>query len=210
MCYNFKKYLFFEGDFFALSIRNSSLNVKKLTYLALLTAIVFLMQLIGLFLRFATFSLSFVLVPIVVGVAVCGVGAGAWLGLVFGIAVFVTGDAALFLQFNVIGTIITVLLKGTLAGFTSGLVYKLLEKKNRYAAITCAAITAPIVNSGVFMLGCLVFFFDSIASFWSLEASAVLPFIITGLIGINFIIEFCINLVLAPTIYRIIEINKKQ
>ena len=112
-----------------MSIRNSSLNVKKLTYLAILTAIVFLMQLIGLFLRFATFSLSFVLVPIVVGVAVCGVGAGAWLGLVFGIAVFVTGDAALFLQFNVIGTIITVLLKGMLAGFVSGLVYKLLEKR---------------------------------------------------------------------------------
>jgi uncharacterized membrane protein len=189
--------------------RVNSIDIKKLTYIALLTAIVFLLQFLARFFQFATFSLTFVLVPIVVGVALCGVAAGAWLGFAFGLAVFLTGDAALFLQFNIVGTIITVMLKGTLSGFFAGLVYKLLEKKNRYVAIFAAALTAPIVNTGIFFLGSLIFFFDSIAAFWNLAAGEVVPFIITGLIGINFIIEVVINIVLAPTIYRIININKK-
>lgn len=189
--------------------RVSSINIKKLTYLAILTALIFLLQFLARFLQFGIFSLTFVLVPIVVGVALCGVGAGAWLGFAFGLAVFVTGDAALFLQFNVIGTIITVMLKGTLSGFLAGVIYKLFEKKNRYGAIFAAALTAPVVNTGIFFLGSLVFFFDSIAEFWKLSAKEVVPFIITGLIGINFLVEVAINIILAPTIYRIININKK-
>ena len=41
------------------------------------------------------------------------------------------------------------------------------------------------------------------------EAGAVVPFVITGLIGINFIIEVAVNLVLVPTVYRLIQIKKK-
>ena len=186
------------------------LDTKKLMYMSLLTAIVFVLQYISLFMRFATFSLTFVLTPIVVGVATCGVWAGAWLGLVFAVAVFVTGDAALFLQFNIPATIAVVILKGVLAGLASGAVYKLLEKINRYAAIFTAAVVAPIVNTGIFFIGCRLFFFEDIASYFNVEAEKVTLFIITGIIGINFIIELLVNLILAPTVYRIIEINDKQ
>ena len=189
---------------------NSKLDVRKMTYLAILSAIVFVLQFISLFLRFATFSLTFVLVPIVIGVSICGVGAGAWLGFIFGLAVFATGDAALFLQFNIPATIFLVFLKGILAGLAAGLVYKLIEKKNRYAAIICSAVAAPIVNTGTFFLGCELFFFEDIAAQFVLKAEEVTLFIITGFIGINFIIELVVNLVLAPTIYKLIEINKKN
>ena len=189
---------------------NSKLDVRKMTYLAILSAIVFVLQFISLFLRFATFSLTFVLVPIVIGVSICGVGAGAWLGFIFGLAVFATGDAALFLQFNIPATIFLVFLKGILAGLAAGLVYKLIEKKNRYVAIICSAVAAPIVNTGTFFLGCELFFFEDIAAQFVLKAEEVTLFIITGFIGINFIIELVVNLVLAPTIYKLIEINKKN
>ncbi len=185
---------------------NNSEKIKKMTYLAILTAIVFVLQWLSLFMRFSTFSLTFVLVPIVIGTAICGVYAGAWLGLVFALAVFATGDAALFLQFNILGTIVTVILKGVLSGLAAGIVYKILVRKNKYAAIVSSAITAPIVNSGVFFLGCLVFFYDSIAEYFKTES--VVWFIIVGLIGVNFIIELALNLILSPAIYRILQITK--
>ena len=193
-----------------MAIRKSSMDIRKMTYLAILTAIVFVLQYISLFMRFSAFSLTFVLVPIVVGVAACGMWSGAWLGFVFAMAVFATGDANLFLGFDVLGTIVVVVFKGVLSGLACGIVYKLLEKKNQFLAIIMAAIIAPIVNTGIFFLGCILFFFDDIAFTFELEASQVIPFVIFGFIGINFIIEFAINLILAPTIFRIIKINKKN
>ncbi len=189
---------------------SGKLDVRKLTYLSILTALVIVLQALALLLRFSTFSLTFVLVPMVIGVALCGLWAGAWLGAVFGIAVFITGDAALFLQFDIFGTIITVMLKGILAGLAAGVVYKLLYKVNRYLAVVLAAITTPIVNSGVFFLGCLAFFLDDIKAYFNVGSEDVIPFIITGFIGINFIIEFVVNMVLVPAVYRVIEIKQKK
>lgn len=187
--------------------RKNSLDVRKLTYLAILTAIVFVFQLIGGGFKVGPFSLTFVLVPIVVGAALCGVVASMWLGFVFGVAVFVTGDAALFLQFNIVGTIVTVLLKGALAGLAAGVVYKALESVNRYVAVLVSALVCPIVNTGIFFIGGVVFFLEDIEAYFATENGAL--FIITTLIGFNFLIEVLINMVLAPVVIRIINIKKR-
>ena len=176
--------------------------------MALFTAIVFVLQIISFFMRGPVFSLTFVLVPIVIAVAVCGTKAGPWLGFVFGIAVLVTGDATAFLAIDPVATVVVVLLKGTLAGLAAALVYKALEKKNKYLAVALAAISAPIVNSGVFFLGSVTFFWETMVE-WS-GGTDVLVYILTVLIGINFIIEVAVNLILVPTIYRIIEIGEKK
>jgi len=96
-------------------------NTQKIVGLGLFTAIVIVLQLMGSFIRFGTFSISLVLVPVVIGAALYGAGAGAWLGFVFGVVVLLSGDAAAFLGVNALGTILTVLVKGTLAGLLSGL-----------------------------------------------------------------------------------------
>ena len=189
--------------------RKYSIDVRKMTYLALFTALVFLLQVISLFMRGPMFSMTFVLVPIVIAVALCGFAAGPWLGLVFGLAVLATGDANAFLAINPWGTVIVVLLKGVLAGTAAALVYMLLLKVNKYLAVVVAAITSPIVNTGVFFIGCLVFFKDFVDSLTPAGGSAV-GTVITVLIGINFIIEVAVNLILVPTIYRIIEIGKAR
>lgn len=183
-------------------------NTRKIAGMGLLTAIVVVLQLLGSFIRFGTFSISLVLIPIVVGAAIYGVGAGAWLGIVFGVVVLFQPDTGLFLGMNAIGTVITVLLKGGLAGTLSGLVYKLLSNKNKIVGVICAAIICPLVNTGVFLLGCRVFFFD-----WILEnaggANAFI-FMITTFVGLNFVVEMAINLVLSPTIIKIIDLGKKM
>lgn len=186
-------------------------KTQKIVGVALFTAIVVVLQLLGSFIRFGPFSISLVLIPIVVGTALYGVGAGAWLGLVFGVTVLASGDASAFLAINVLGTILTVLLKGIACGALAGLVYRLIEKKNKYAATICAAITAPIVNTGVFLLGCAIFFMPTIEG-WAAAAGveSAGTYMITGLAGLNFIAEFVVNIVLSPIIVRLIHLGKKE
>ena len=187
--------------------RRGSDSTKKLVYLAILTAVVFLLQYISLFMRFATFSLTFVLVPMVIGVALCGKWAGAWLGFVFGLAVFATGDAAFFLAFDVAGTIVTVMVKGVLAGVGAGLVYHYTKRFGRDIAVVLAAIVTPVINTGVFVIGCYLFFYEDIAVLAG--SGNIFPFIITAFVGINFLIELSVNVLLSPTVIRLIAIRKE-
>ena len=180
-------------------------NTQKIVGLGLFTAIVIVLQLMGSFIRFGTFSISLVLVPVVIGAALYGAGAGAWLGFVFGVVVLLSGDAAAFLGVNALGTILTVLVKGTLAGLLSGLVYKAL-------AVAVAAVVCPVVNTGVFLIGCLLFFMETIGGWADAMGfgANVGQYMIVGLVGANFIFELLFNVVLSPVVVRLIRIGKKE
>lgn len=183
-------------------------STQKLVLAAILTALVVILQLMGSFIRFGTFSISLVLIPIVIGAATCGTAVGAWLGFVFGVAVLLSGDAAAFLTIDAIGTVITVILKGTACGLVAGRVYKLLEKKNKYLAVLVSAIACPVVNTGVFLLGCAVFFMDTITQ-WA-QGSNIVYYMLVGLVGGNFIFELAFNVILSPVIVRILNIRNKN
>ena len=177
---------------------------------AVFTALVFVLQYLGSFIRFGVFSVSLVLVPIIVGAATCGYKIGAWLGFIFGVAVFTTGDAAPFLAIDYFGTIITVLLKGTLCGLAAGFTYKLLENRNKYVAVIAAAIVCPIVNTGIFLLGCKLFFFEAIEQ-WGAAAgfNNAAAYMFLGLAGGNFLFELGTNILLCPAIARILKFQNK-
>ena len=98
-------------------MKTNKQRIQRITGIGLLSAAVIVLQFVSMSLRFTTFSITLTLIPIVVGAAIYGIGAGAWLGLVFGLAVLLTGDAASFMAVSFPGTIITVLAKGVLAGF---------------------------------------------------------------------------------------------
>ncbi len=192
--------------------KKNKMSTKVLVLGAILTALVVILQMMGAFIRLGPFSISLVLVPIVIGAATCGTGVASWLGFVFGLIVLLSGDAAAFLAVNVPGTIITVLLKGTLCGYAAGLTYKLTEKHNRYLAVAAAAVVCPLVNTGIFLLGCLLFFMDTVAS-WAQAAGlggSVAHYMIFGLVGANFLFELGTNIVLSPIIVRLLNIRNKQ
>lgn len=270
----------------------SRFNTRTLVGLGLLTAIVIVLQFIGASIRFGTFSVSLVLMPIVVGAALFGVGAGAWLGLVFGIVVLLSGDANTFMTINPFGTIVTVIVKGVLAGALAGLVYtslsKLFSKSLKTeriatviaccllaiggaaliclgaklngnitasaelsesaaqetaahpgtfciifgcvlaaigialllyilikkpdldisAAVFAAAAVCPIVNTGIFLIGCRLFFFDTIKA-WA-GGTNVGTYMIVGLVGLNFLFELAVNLILSPAIVMLIRYGEKM
>ena len=186
-------------------------QTKTLVLGAVFTALVVILQLMGSFIRFGPFAISLVLVPIVIGAAICGVKIGAWLGFVFGFVVLVSGDAAPFMAIDVFGTILTVLVKGTACGLAAGLVYKALSRYNRYLAVVAAAVVCPVVNTGVFLVGCSVFFLKTITEWGVAEGfTNVAAYMFLGLAGGNFLFELASNIVLSPVIVRVLNISKKQ
>lgn len=192
-----------------MSNQNAMSTTHKMVMYAILTAVVIVLQLLGSFIRFGPFSITLVLVPIVIGAAICGPKAGAWLGFVFGVAVLLSGDAALFLAVSIPGTIITVLLKGTLAGFFTGLVYDALKRGNSLVAIIVSAAVCPIVNTGIFLIGCFLFFMETITT-WAGGSDAVASYIIFVLVGGNFLFEIAANVLLSPAIVRILKIRRSM
>jgi uncharacterized membrane protein len=188
----------------------NQMSTETLALGAILTALVVVLQFMGSFIHLGMFSISLVLIPIVIGAATCGVGVGAWLGFAFGVTVLLSGDASAFLAVDVFGTIVTVLLKGTACGFVAGLVYKALEKINRHVAVFAAAIVCPIVNTGVFVLGSFIFFLDTLSEWGaSFGYDNVVTYMFVGMIGFNFLFELGFNLVLSPIVVTLLKMRKK-
>ena len=131
-------------------------NIRRMAGLALLMATIVVLQSIPIP-PVAGFPISLVLIPIVLGGALFGPGAGALLGAVFGGIVYlncVTGvDAggAMVFQANPVLCFIVVMLKGIVAGWASALVYQALKGKNARLAMLCAAIICPVLNTGIFI-----------------------------------------------------------
>ena len=185
-------------------------KTKNMVGVGLFTAIVVVLQFLGGGIKFGMFSISLVLVPIVVGSATYGWKAGAWLGFAFGMAVLLSGDAASFMVVDPLATVLVVLVKGAACGFAAGLVYKLLSRVNQVVAVFAAAVICPVVNTSVFLLGCHFFFLETVAEWGAaLGYEDVASYMFLGLAGINFIIELAVNIVLAPVIVRLIKIGRK-
>lgn len=186
-------------------------NTHVITGVGIFTAIVIVLQLLGAFIKFGPFSISLTLIPIVVGAALYGPWAGAWLGFVFSMVVLISGDAGAFLVVNVFGTIVTVIAKGTLAGWAAGVVFKALNKTNMWLAAICAAIICPVVNTGLFLVGCKLFFMETITGWGqAMGFESVGKYMIYGLVGGNFVFELLTNIVLSPVIVRLIRIGRKE
>lgn len=183
----------------------------RLAAAGILTAVVIVFQFIGASIKFGTFSVSLVLIPIVVGAALGGKWVSTWLGFVFSVIVLLSGDAAAFLAINPIGTVITVILKGSLAGFVGGLAFELLKKINTYFAVIVSAILVPLTNTGIFLIGCRLFFFDTIKE-WAtgLGFENAFTYMIVGLVGVNFLFELVINIILSPSVVGAVKVLSKK
>lgn len=192
------------------------LSAKNIAYFSVLLALVVVFQTCGGFIQIAGLSLSFVLVPIVLGGILLGWVAGGLLGFVFGFIVLMYGVAgaepftAALLADSPFMTVMICLVKGTAAGIVPALLYRLIAPKNKLAAAIVAAVSAPIVNTGLFIVGCLMIS-GTIAGFTETGSmSEIVYFLFIGCAGWNFIIEFSINLVLGPAIHRIVLVVEKQ
>lgn len=187
-------------------------KVNKMTVLSLLTAAVFALQVICTFIKFGPFSITLALTPILVGGALYGVGAGAFLGGMFGLVVLITGllswdgGTVLFLMSqNAVATVLICLVKGIAAGAAAALVYRAVAKKNSLAGAVCASVVCPVVNTGIFIVMMMLCFMNTLSS-WAGGAN-MMYYIIFGLCGLNFLVELVTNLVLSSAINRILSVR---
>lgn len=184
-----------------------SLEIKRMMALGILGGLVAALSMIKI--PLGQFSITLALIPLVVGAILYGPKGGSFLGFVMGFVVLFI-DAAYFYGINPIGTIITVLVKSTAAGLICGLVFNVLNKKSQVAGIIVSTIIAPIVNTGIFLIGCLVFFYPTMAAGAAAEGKNVILYLLTAMVGLNFIVEFAINVVLAPTVTYIVKVISKN
>lgn len=185
-------------------------KTKTMVGIGLFTAIVVVLQLLGGGIHFGIFSITLVLVPIVVGSALYSWKAGAWLGLAFGVTVLLTGDANAFLSVNPLATVLVVLVKGIMCGLVAGVIYALLKRVNSILAVIAAAICCPVVNTGIFLIGCNLFFYETITQWAAMYGYAdAASYMLFGMAGVNFLIELGVNILLAPVIVRLIKLGSK-
>lgn len=208
--------------------QNQNQKILRMVELAMLGALVVVLQFIGSFLTGITgLPMSLVLIPIVVGAFHMGPLAGAFLGGVFGLMTVIMGFSGadmftniLFTNFGTVKMLICVTLcfaKAIGAGLGAGWIYQALNKLFHGKKITLttvlASVSAPIINTGLFVLAMLLFFFEDMGTVQAqlgIAASPSFKFIFLGLAGWNFVSEFLINLIVSPAVARLVGIIKKR
>lgn len=135
----------------------ASEKTRRLTGLALMTAIIVVLQVVASFVKFGPFTITLALAPILIGAALYGPKAGACLGGVFGAVVLLAcilgwdpGGAILW-NANPFLTALVCLGKGILAGLAAGLVYRAIAwggKSHSSGRMLGGSIAAGIVSPG--------------------------------------------------------------
>lgn len=193
--------------------RKDFFSAKRVTGMAVLLALVIVLQGFGGTLAIGAVQLNFTLIPIVLGAILYGPLVGAFLGFACGVVVLaqvIMGMVpfyALIWTNDPVVTVFTCIVKTTVAGFAAGAVYQWLKKKNGLAAVFVASGIVPIINTSLFIVGCLLMT-DSVYTLAS--GQNVLAFILVGLVTFNFFIELAVNLLVSPAIHRVIGIIHKQ
>ncbi len=195
--------------------------------MAMLTALVVVLQVLGGSISVGSFSITLVLIPVVIGAVLYGPACGAFLGTVFGVITYINcatgtdvGGNMVFVA-NPLLCAVVCIGKGAGAGFCTGLVYAWISglvqrfrsesadnAEVDYLCVLASSVIAPVVNTGLFCLGMLLFFMDTLSA-WA-AGTPTLQYIIFGLTGVNFLIELGINLVCAPALVTIIRAIRKN
>lgn len=192
-------------------------RTRKLVGTAILVALVIILQFVSSFIKVGAFSITLVLLPIIVGAVIYGRTTGVILGFVFAVITLInaiTGADAggyILISSNPVATVAVVLLKSIGAGWCAAVVSRLFEKRNLYLGVVLAAVVCPVFNTGVFSIAMLTLFRDTLAS-WAEAAghSNMIVYVLVGLVGVNFLIELLVNVVLSPVIVRIIRAGRRM
>ncbi len=199
-------------------MNNKFFTAKNVALLGILIAIVIVLQLFASAIPMFGVTLNFSLIPIALAGIIMGWIGGAIVGFSCGLVVFITmavlgqePSTAFLFQTNPVILTLMCIGKTTVAGIVSGLLYKLISKKNSALAVGVASIIIPIVNSGVYMLG-IVLMKESAAQFMGLTSSSasVVFSVVFGIIWLNFVLEMAINTIFTPIIYRVIRVIDKR
>ncbi|MBQ2377425.1 MAG: ECF transporter S component [Clostridia bacterium] len=150
-----------------MAIKKTGLNTLKLTQTAILSAVIIMMAFVPFlgYIHLGPLSATTLVIPVAIGAAVIGPGAGAFQGLNIGATSYVQcigldPFGTTLNEINPFFTLVMCFVPRILMGLLSGLIYKAVSKVSPLAgAITCS-IAAPALNT-FFFVGALMLFFGS-------------------------------------------------
>lgn len=196
------------------SFKERYFTAKNITYFAILLALVIVLQMFGAAFKIGGTSLNFVLVPVVLCGMILGSYSACLLGFISGLIIYLQGvfgaDAftAILINDHPVITAIVCLGKGAMCGLVAGFVYKLIAKKNSFAASFVASALCPTVNTALFIIGAL-FMSDTISTNFLESGETVIYFLVIVCAGINYLVELAINLICAPAVLKIKQVIEK-
>ena len=194
---------------------NSNLKTRTLVQLALLTAIELIMAFTPLgYLKVGALSISFLMVPVVIGAIIMGPAAGAFLGGVFGLTSFIQcfgmdAFGTMLMGISPLYTFITCIPSRILAGWILGLIFKALDKidSKKYAAYAVSSVSGALLNT-VFFVGFLVLFFHK--TLMELGMGDTILAVIASLVTINAVVEAIVCLVAGTAIVKALSVILKS
>lgn len=173
-------------------------RIQTITGLSILIGLAIALTFLSNYIPTGVVNINLVLIVIVIAACIYGPIGGAVIGFVNGvITVIAPATLAFFFPVNPIATILLCVLKTTLAGLVSGFIFKAFKKKKEFLGSILSSIVVPIINTGIFIVGVVLFFMSVYGNFVTL---------ITAVLSLNFLIEFLSIAILSPVIYRIIKV----
>ena len=162
--------------------RKKFFTSRNIAFLAVLVALVVVLQVMSTLIgRLGGTPLSLVLIPVVLGAVMLGPLAGTLLGFIFGVVVAVCG----------------------VTGF-DGWTFLLFTEQPVLTVLLCLVVNTGIFVAGAFLMSGAI---ESVMAATNVEAgTSLVYYVIIGLAGVNFLIEFAINAVASPAIYRVAEL----
>lgn len=198
------------------NVRSVKFTATYVAILGVLTALVCILQLTVGSVKIGVTSFSLVLIPIVIGSCVLGPVAGGILGSIFGLITLICGingmDPFTNLLFNTspVGTTLICMLKGALCGVVPGLIYKAMEKTNPKLGVVLACASAPIVNTGIFIIGMMLLMSPFSTALGYSAGGNYVYFVVIVCAGVNFLVEFIVNMALSSAVVTVIKYAKAK
>lgn len=172
------------------------MKTREIAEVGILSALMVVFTLLSGYFQIGSLTLNLALIVIVVAACRYGKLVGFLVGAINGIVILLQPATAAFYAVSVIGTLLICPLKTGLAGLVCAIVYDLLKNKNHKLAVGVASALVPIVNTGVFIIGSVIFF------------KGVLGSLITIFVTANFVIELITTVVLSLALSYVIKLKR--
>ena len=188
------------------SRRNSTVN---LTVTAALAAIIVVMTFTPIgYLNIGIVEITFLTIPVAIGAIICGPGAGALLGGVFGLTSYMqcfgiarpSPFGAALLAINPVATTVLCLVPRILAGLLAGLIFKAFKNKSGTISFAVTSLCTGVFNTLFFVIVLLLGF--STESLSSLQLGDSMLKIISSLVTVNAVIEWAVCLVVGLAVSK--------
>lgn len=186
-------------------------KIVSLTTLGVLAALIVVMTFTPLgYLKVGALSITFLMIPVVIGAIIVGPVGGAVLGGVFGLTSFIQcfgmdAFGTALADINVFYCAIMCFVSRILAGFLAGVVFRLVDKidKSRVVSFGAASLTGALLNT-VFFVFFLIVLFGRTEFVKSFGDSVIA--IIAALVSVNSIIESVVCLFVGAAISKALAV----